>query len=300
MNNELLLSICIPTYNRASILKKSLKLLLDQIKGYENKIELLVSNNCSTDDTERVIMDYIEQGAPINYNCHEKNLGMDGNFVYCFQSARGKYVWILGDDDYLIEGAFKQIMNILQNGNYGLVHLKTKIENSNPFEIIADKVAFMDEISYWITFISTNIVRAKYVTHVDLKKYMGTYFTLVPVYLTAAVYGSKNAIIRFKTLDYAKDAISNGGYNIFEVFVTNYLKIIKEFRPQLSWIWYEKEKYRLCRYFIWSWMNTLLMNRNHGLHFSSKGWFNILFHKYWYEPYFYVLILLFYYKHIQR
>lgn len=300
MNNELLLSICIPTYNRASILKKSLKLLLEQIRGYEDKIELLVSNNCSTDDTEQLVMDYIAQGAPISYNCNEENLGMDGNFVYCFQHARGKYVWILGDDDFLVERAFKQLMDVLQSGDYGLIHLKTKVDDAKILEVMTDKVAFVGEISYWITFISANIVRTKYVTNIDFNKYMGSYFTLIPVYLSAAVSEPQNAMVRFATLDYAKDAVSNGGYNIFEVFVINYLGIIKEFRPQLSKVWYEREKYRLCRHFIWSWMNMLLLNNNHGLRFSTKGWFDILIRRYWYEPYFYPLLLLFAYKYFQR
>lgn len=292
------LTIAIPTYNRSAFLKQSLERISKQILNHENDIELIVSDNCSTDDTKEVVAEFIQNGMPIIYNRNIINKGMDGNFVYCFQSASAKYVWVLGDDDYLTEGTISKLLNIIDTGEYGLIHLKNTLQHSekDKFEsrVSCNEIEFIGEISFMITFISANIVQTKYVEKINFNKYFGTYFTLIPLYLTAAIEEKKNLMVYSKTMDIAADGLTNGGYNIFEVFVTNYLKILKEYIPNLGFIWYEIEKYKLCRKFLYGWMKRLLVNRNHGLNFKTNHWFKILFKKYWYEPYFYPMLLLFY------
>lgn len=297
MKNNKLLTIAIPTYNRAPFLEESLKRICFQIKGYEDVVELLVSDNCSSDNTMQVIKKFQNEGTAIIYNRNSVNRGMDGNFVYCFQNATSKYVWILGDDDYLVEGTISRIIELIQNEEYGLIHLSCAATNASyGQEVYVDKSKFVGDISFMITFISANIVRTKYVSQIDFDKYLGTYFTLIPVYLTAAISEKKNLMIRFQTMEIAADARTNGGYNIFEVFVTNYLKVIKEFRGSLGFKWYEIEKYRLCRRFLWGWMQKLLINSNHGLRFKTDGWFKIILKKYWYEPYLYPMLVAFWFK----
>jgi len=50
-----LLTIAIPTYNRADLLDKQLTWLSQAIKGFETECEILVSDNCSTDHTQSII-----------------------------------------------------------------------------------------------------------------------------------------------------------------------------------------------------------------------------------------------------
>ncbi len=50
-----LLTIAIPTYNRAEYLDKQLGWLAEAIKGYESDCEILVSDNCSTDHNQSII-----------------------------------------------------------------------------------------------------------------------------------------------------------------------------------------------------------------------------------------------------
>ncbi len=286
-----LLTIAIPTYNRAPFLRENLGRLLKQLEGYEERVELLVSDNCSTDDTEAAVGELIARGARIRYNRNEANLGMDGNFVYCLTRAEGEYVWILGDDDYLLEGALGRIVGVLESGSYGLVHLDVFATNADAGrQVIPDKVRFMNRVSYWITFISANIVCRKYVETVDFAKYMGTYFLQIPVYLNAVAGERENALVRFPTMEGGKDAQQNGGYNFFRVFITNYLNIIKEYRPLFGGLWYEREKYNLCRRLLYGQTVRLIADPHHGLRFETRGWFNIFLSKYGYEPYFWVML----------
>lgn len=53
-NKRPLLSICIPTYNRAEILDKTLFLLFSNPDFNVDEIEVVVSDNCSTDHTKQL------------------------------------------------------------------------------------------------------------------------------------------------------------------------------------------------------------------------------------------------------
>jgi len=300
MKENKILTIAIPTYNRAPFLEKSLERITNQLKGFEDKVELLISDNSSSDNTGEVVRKFIDQGIELKYNRNVINLGMDGNFVYCFQNATSKYIWILGDDDYLVEETIPKLLNLIDSGNYGLIHLDNNKKYITETKIYSDTTKFVGDISFMITFISANIVQTKYVPQIDFDKYLGTYFTLIPVYLTAAIEEPNNLMVYFPVMEAPADDARNGGYNIFEVFVTNYLNILKEFRFSLGYIWYESEKYKLCRKFIYGWMHRLLINSNHGLRFKTDNWFNIIFKKYWYEPYLYPMLILFWIKKISK
>lgn len=300
MINNKILTIAIPTYNRSPFLERSLERIISQIRGLEDEIELLVSDNCSVDNTRHVVKKFIDDGAPIIYNKNITNLGMDGNFVYCLENATAKYVWILGDDDYLVNGAIPRLISIMKSGEFGLIHLNSSIDNDLAYKKFSNVNEFLGDISFMITFISANIVQTKYVNHIDFNRYIGTYFSMIPVYLTAIIEENVNMMVYFDTLEPPADAETNGGYNIFEVFVTNYLNVIKEFRGSLGFKWYEIEKYRLCRGFLWGWMQKLLINSNHGLRFKTNGWFKIILKKYWYEPYLYPMLVAFWFKKLTK
>jgi hypothetical protein len=96
-----LLTIAIPTYNRAELLDKQLAWLAQAIKGFEDDCKILVSDNCSTDNTQEVIKKWQATLSNITFesNKNYKNLGVVKNIMYCLNSATTKYVWTIGDDD---------------------------------------------------------------------------------------------------------------------------------------------------------------------------------------------------------
>ena len=96
METEPLVSICIPTYNRAGMIGKAIQSALDQ--SYPN-IEVIVVDNASTDDTRSVVASYGDKR--LSYIRNERNLGLFGNFNRCVEVARGEYVHILHSDDYI-------------------------------------------------------------------------------------------------------------------------------------------------------------------------------------------------------
>lgn len=304
MNDQPILSLCIPTYNRASHLDKLLTRIELQYKRllHGELIELLVSDNCSNDDTPAVVNKFIEEGLPINYVRNSLNLGMDGNFVQCFRMARGKYIWLLGDDDYLKEGAFDVLLSILNSSNdYGLVHLQIGGNEKKKATEYHNPQKFISEVSYWITYISSNIVCGKFVESIDFDKYMGTYFTLMPLYLTASFQTPKNIVIHKRLFEDGADTQRNGGYNFFEVFVNNYHAILWEYvqSGNLKYWIYQIIKYKTFRFFILPHIYRILINHNVGNYYTDGSW-NIIFRKYLLCPYFYFGLIFAYIRKLFR
>ena len=94
-NGAPLVTIAIPTYNRADgYLSEALESALAQ--SY-SPIEILVSDNCSTDGTDELVRSYDD--PRIRYVKQTTNLGAQGNFQYCVDEARGDFFLMLHDDD---------------------------------------------------------------------------------------------------------------------------------------------------------------------------------------------------------
>lgn len=91
-----LVSICIPTYNRASMVGKAIESALDQT--YRN-IEVIVVDNASTDNIEEVVGSYYDPRLRLVKN--KENLGLFGNFNRCIEVYSGLYLHILHSDDYI-------------------------------------------------------------------------------------------------------------------------------------------------------------------------------------------------------
>src|SRR4249919_2253033 len=94
------ISICIPQYNRIDYLLKSLRMIEEQT--YPD-IEIVVSDDCSTDDTEEQIKRFKPQCKyPIVYHRNTVNVGYDANYRKCIELASGDYAIVIGNDDSII------------------------------------------------------------------------------------------------------------------------------------------------------------------------------------------------------
>jgi len=114
------LSICIPTFNRLSYLKELLPAVLSQADGIGGgDVEVLVSNNCSTDGTAA----YLESlsSPSLRFWTNETNIGGDRNFLKCICEAKGEYVWLVGDDDLIDQDGIVKVRGVLLSESPDLV-----------------------------------------------------------------------------------------------------------------------------------------------------------------------------------
>lgn len=105
------LSLCIPTYNRSEYLSA----LLDSILAQKDPdIEVVISDNASTDNTAEVVESYKAKFSSLVYVRQPENIGMDRNFLAIVENATGDYAWMIGDDDCLEPGAIASVKRALE------------------------------------------------------------------------------------------------------------------------------------------------------------------------------------------
>ncbi len=121
MNIKPLVTIAIPTFNRASYLFKSIHSALNQT--YSN-IEVFISDNASTDETSSIVELFTDHR--LKYHRHDINLGQILNWNHCLNNAQGEYFIMLSDDDILEENAIEVFINEFNDRNISLVYSKVK------------------------------------------------------------------------------------------------------------------------------------------------------------------------------
>lgn len=287
------LSICIPIYNRRSYLERMLSRFLEDKELFEGKIQLFISDNCSTEDIKGVCDYFVSEGLELSYSCNAENLGMDGNFANCFNHAKGKYCWVLGSDDIPIQGLLGRLIKILDEGDYGLVHLSMK-QRDTSMQTYNNHDEMLANVGYWITYLSGNIIKTDTLVDIDLNQYKGTYISQVLAYLNACCACKNNAIIyqdKFFVGD--DDSLNNGGYNIFRVFVENLFVIYQGYikkgllaKQTLDVIKKNEFKEFISRFVI----EILILRSNH--HFDAHDAWKILCKYYGRKLYAYYYVIL--------
>ena len=110
-----LLSICIPTYNRAEILDKSLESITKQdIFQKTDEVEIIVSDNCSQDNTHNIVHKYIEKfGNKIKYFRNQENIG-DKNFPLAISRGNGDFLKLCNDTLLFVPNALQDMLDVIK------------------------------------------------------------------------------------------------------------------------------------------------------------------------------------------
>lgn len=207
-----LLSIVIPTYNRSALLKKTLDQLYEQISPERfNDIEVLVSDNASTDDTQIMANAWLATNKKINfsYTRNNENVGFDRNCDAGARRAKGKFVWFMSDDDSLVDGAVEKVYKSLEREsdvvfafvNYSM--LTPGFDEYFPYKytqnlkLSADELMIQSKLGF--SFITSCIFKREAWCSIDLTNYIGTHWM--------QLYAAKDAAIMGKSLIIAEPLI---------------------------------------------------------------------------------------------
>ena len=127
-------TIAIPTFNRASFLHQAVESALAQT--YQN-IEIIVSDNASTDATKQLLSSYKEKGIVVIEQT--QNVGMIQNWNACLERATGEYFLLLSDDDVLepmaIDKLVAPFLSRADTITIGIVFGRTRIVDEQLYEI---------------------------------------------------------------------------------------------------------------------------------------------------------------------
>ncbi|WP_165852037.1 glycosyltransferase family 2 protein [Mucilaginibacter terrenus] len=234
-----LLTIAIPTYNRAQLLTQCLNALLSQCDDdIRDNVEFLISDNCSSDNTAEVVNGFLAGDISIAYHRNSENLGADRNIANCFIKAAGKYVWVFSDDDFLLQGYLKFIVQALYQEEWGTIYLnnfwytdnypaQTLLPNCVNLRKINNPLDYISEVSYWTTFITGNIINRSLFIDVEyIKEFYQSNLVQLSWTLPAVFKGKPNGIITDQVL--ACRADNTGGYKLLKVFGKNFNNVMMQ------------------------------------------------------------------------
>jgi abequosyltransferase len=231
------LTIAIPTYNRAKCLRELLSCLMDQLKN-ESRVELIISDNASPDETPAVVKDFVVRGLQVRYIRNASNIGPDANFLQCFEQAQGKYVWLFSDDDLLVPGGIAKIITYCEQADYDLIWLSPYLFEDTHIPVsevsrydaidISDPKEYAKRIHVFFTFISSNIINKDTVRAARPKPFselIGTGLVQLGWTYTALSQYSRGLYISEKLI--AGRINNSGGLNLSQVLGHNLVAITK-------------------------------------------------------------------------
>lgn len=222
-----LLSICIPTYNRVHHLEHCLDSIFSQI-GSNELIEIIVSDNASTDATPEIANRYAARYSNMKYVRNTENIGADPNIYQVMKLARGKFVKLQGDDDFYVEGTLLPLLNVLhEHGDCGVIHIYVR-NGDGRIWTGEGMSAYLDATSIYAAFITSTILRRE-----DLEKLeepdLFIHSSFNQLYLQYAILENNPQFCIMNSSMFTYAGISSDAYNFGEVVFRSYQSILKHF-----------------------------------------------------------------------
>lgn len=235
-----LLTIAIPTYNRENLVRRLLKSITPELN---DDVEVLVCDNASTDNTEHMIS---FEFPNVIYYRSSVNMGADRNFLECYKKARGEYVWLVGSDDIVIEGAIDRILTFIKENSSKMCPLiflnhtsfcgeykgvnncgKAFLNIQRKDVILSTKQELIKYAGRQLTFMSDFLLRNDSVKKITQKeRYIGTNFIQTYFAFDVSKGDRKFGIIFYPCV--AQDMTPNNS-----LLYQDYVKLFKIFGPDM-------------------------------------------------------------------
>ncbi len=255
---QLLLTIAIPTFNRAAQLQGLLRALESQVAGVPD-VEVLVSDNASPDSTPEIIASaaasFRRAGAVLRAFRQPSNIGSDANFAFCFAQASGHFFWMCGDDDLIVPDAVAKVLQLLQTPGGTVAELDMIYATSYGFRedpeaersgdplgrqvhTIADPRTFATVVNIMFTFISGMIVnktRLLQLGHESPDRLIGTNLVQLSWSLPLLLHHRRSAVLWSRPV--AARVGNAHGYSLGRVFGRQLHDVVRRLlpgRPDLS------------------------------------------------------------------
>ena len=246
-----LISICIPTYHRASLLEEALETLRrqwekDLTNEQRDRLEILVSDNHSPDGTPDVLTRFGAANPEMRFSYirQPENIGPSANMLNLFGRATGDYVILISDDDLLLPGALAGMLSLVQNNPGAAAFcLNSRPFIHNPAEeimkpdfsveadrMISDPSDCLRFLGTRITFLSVLMFRRD---RLDPEGYESrTSSLLFQSYPFLDVLATAGGLYITRQVFLAVRGNNTGGYNFYEIFVTSFAEVMRYARSQ--------------------------------------------------------------------
>ncbi len=237
------LTIVIPTYKRPVELVRLLHWLVAEAAPVAGMIRVIISDNASPDgdsvEVNRIVED-LPWMALYRQSC---NVGPDQNFLSAVDRVTTPYFWLLGDDDLMVRGLLKPLIDYLDKQTPDLLYLPSYWTTADigisAHEYANAKLQFVGTDAKTLavcchvnlTFISSWIVksthwRASKDSLDDPNRLVGTNLLQMSWMLHALSHGSNFGIAQ--GICVVASSGNTGGYKLLTVFGKNFKEILAE------------------------------------------------------------------------
>jgi glycosyltransferase involved in cell wall biosynthesis len=197
--------VCISTYERGAFIGETLDSILRQMT---TDVELLVVDGVSSDDTLRVISETASRHPELRYFRESKNSGADADYDKAVGYATGDYCWLMTDDDLLMPGAVRRVLEAIESGP-DLVIANSEVWNVDftqrletpRLAIAADteydatrKEQFFVQTANYLSFIGSVVIKRELWRARDRVSYYESLFVHVGVIFQSPGFGSAKVI----------------------------------------------------------------------------------------------------------
>lgn len=289
MTESVVLSICIPAYNRPYELGR----LLSSIqKQWVSGVEVVITDDSDTDVIEEAIQQYSD--LAIVYIKNEKRLGFSQNLLHATRKARGTYIWWMGDDDTIVDGGIAYVLQCIQK-HPEMIWINVQSERfPKPYVknisegFLATKNDPFLKIGNLLTFISTIILRADAINldREDIVKYHDSLFINFVLVADILARGGQCYVVKYPYIKAYWPEPGNG-WAAFPVFGVEFLRATEFSKPFFS---SRAQRAMIASVFHYCWRGMLLEWAIIGR--SPKPSIIPLIARYWSFPELYIAIPL--------
>jgi glycosyltransferase involved in cell wall biosynthesis len=233
-----LLSICIPTRDRAGYLEKSLQSIVQQeFFTATGLVEIVISDNCSSDNTFEVCSEFINKYPEnIKYFRNDENLN-DLNFELALSRGSGSFLKIMNDNVVWATGSLEYIANLIkisENVKPLIFFLNNVKVMKEPLYIYNNVNDFMDVISHHVTWLGGfGIWKSQFDEVTDFSRKEKLALVQMDVLLRLIDSGISCVVDNLKIF-YPDQTLRKGNYNVAKVFGNHYLEILNEYKEKIS------------------------------------------------------------------
>lgn len=278
MEKRPLISFCIPTYNRGYILQYVLEQYIHDPE-FDDDVELVISDNCSTDDTEKICKQYCSQRSNIRYYRNENNI-KDANFFTVLDYGNGEYLKLLNDWTYCVASSLREVKLIIKNSidhRKPLFFTNDKLFTQKYREIIECKN--LDEyVQVVSTYVTSNnlfgVWREQWEKIENRERY--TELKLQQEDWTYQIIANNSGCILYNKRLFSWSKVERKvltGYNWFQIHLDNYYQIMKPYieKNLISEKTYKRDRHHLLNHFKKEMCYTYFYNYTDNWRYDTKG-----------------------------
>ena len=302
MEDILYLSICIPTYNRAEYLDRTISSIVTQTVFFQTgEVEIVISDNCSTDNTTEIVNKYIVQyGDKIKYYRNDTNIA-EANVEAVLKLGNGIFLKLNNDTLNHLNNSLILILDFVKQ------NIKSKpelffsnglIKSNNELNHVSIS-SFISTTSFYSTWIACFGIWKQDINQIE------NFNTIISekliIYVLFDLIKKKKRIVFENSNIFKTDSPANkGGYNFYEVFAVNYINILKYYNNERQIsdkvLFFEKAKLMIKFLIPWT---LVLQDKDSGIAFTTNKGFKIIWNQYKFHPILYAGVLYYSIKRFQ-